>query len=186
MDRFDKIVKMGKHTTEELTDYWMDYELYASLEYWMMVTLLVVPLLILFFKIDKNKIFLIGFYGYSFHLIFGYLDLYGKHNGLWNYPFPLIPAIPGFAIDGSLVPVAFMLVYQWTLNNNKNYYLYSFITALIFSFIIKPILVQLELFKLYENIKYFHLLIGYIFVLLTAKFITNVFLWTQKKFIKLT
>lgn len=79
-----------------------------------------------------------------------------------------------------------MLVYQWTLNNNKNYYVYSIATAGIFSFIFKPFLVALGLFKLYGNLNYLHLFIGYLFVLLSAKFITNVFLWTQKKYITST
>ncbi|MEH7484846.1 hypothetical protein V7157_28015, partial [Neobacillus drentensis] len=111
MDKFDKIVKMSKRSTDSLIDYWKDFALYSSFEYWMMVAILLVPLLILFFKIDKNKIFLVGFFGYSIHVIFAYVDSYGKHSGLWNYPFPIIPALPGLAIDSSLVPVTFMLVY---------------------------------------------------------------------------
>lgn len=186
MGEFDKIVKMGKKSTYTLIDYWKDFELYTTFEYWMMVSFLVVPLLILFFKIDKNKIFLIGFFGYSVNVIFAYVDSYGRHIGFWNYPFPIIPVLPGLAIDSSLVPVTFMLVYQWTLNHKKNYYVYSIATAGIFSFIFKPLLVELGLFKMYENINYLHLFIGYVFVVLTAKFITNVFLWTQKKYISST
>jgi len=182
IDKFDEIVKMGKRSTNDLIDYWKEYELYASVEYWILVAFLIGPLIILFFKIDKSKIFLIGFFGYSIHIIFAYVDLFGKHAGFWNYPIPLIPHLPGLAIDSSLVPVSFMLVYQWTLNNKKNYYIYSFITAIIFAFAIKPILVELGLFRMYGNTNYVHLLIGYIFVLLVAKFITNVFLWTQKKY----
>lgn len=186
MGEFDKIVKMGKKSTYTLIDYWKDFELYTTFEYWMMVSFLVVPLLILFFKIDKNKIFLIGFFGYSVHVLFAYVDSYGRHIGFWNYPFPIIPVLPGLAIDSSLVPVTFMLVYQWTLNHKKNYYVYSIAAAGIFSFIFKPLLVELGLFRMYENINYLHLFIGYVFVVLTAKFITNVFLWTQKKYISST
>lgn len=186
IEQFDKIVKMGKKSQHELVKYWIDFSLYTSLEYWMMVAILIVPLIYLFFKIDKNRIFLIGFYGYSMHVIFGYLDMYGRNSGLWNYPFPVIPVIPGLAIDSSLVPVTFMLVFQWTLNHNKNYYLYSIITAIIFSFIFKPLLVGLGLFKMYGSINYLHLFFVYVLVLLTAKFITNVFLWTQEKYIKST
>jgi hypothetical protein len=90
------------------------------------------------------------------------------------------------ALDSSLVPMTFMLVYQWTLNNKKNYYLYSIITAFILSFLFKPLLVALGLIKMYANITYIHLFICYLLVLLIAKFITNVFLWTQKKFIPST
>jgi hypothetical protein len=182
IDQFDKIVKMGKESQKALIDYWKDFSLYTSFEYWLMVAFLIVPLVYLFFKMDKNKIFLIGFYGYSIHMLFAYLDLFGKNRGWWNYPFPVFPPIPGLSIDSSLVPITFMLVYQWTLNRNKNYYIYSIITALILSFLFKPFLVGLGLFKMYGNINYVHLFIVYLFVLLTAKFITNVFLWMQRKY----
>lgn len=74
-----------------------------------------------------------------------------------------------------MVPVAFMLIYQWTLNNHKNYYLYSIITAALFAFILKPILVSIGLFRMYGEINYFHLFLGYVLVLLIAKFITWLF-----------
>lgn len=182
IEKFDKTVKMKNEATDALTDYWHEFLLYFSLEYWMMITILFVPLIVLFFRIDKNKIFLIGFYGYSVHVVFAYIDIFGQNNGRWNYPFPILPVLPGLAIDSSLVPITYMLIYQWTLNNHKNYYVYSIIAALIFCFIFKPLLVALGLFKMYGNTNYLHLFIGYLIVLLAAKFITNVFLWTQKKY----
>jgi hypothetical protein len=54
LDKFDEIIKMSNESADALTDYWKDFALYASLEYWMMVSFLVVPLLILFFKIDNS------------------------------------------------------------------------------------------------------------------------------------
>lgn len=182
--QFDKAIKMRKESTEAVVNNWKNFALYASFEYWIMVIFLVVPLIILFFKIDKNKIFLISFYGYSIHILFAYIDIYGINSGLWGYPFQVIPTLPSLSIDSSLVPVTFMLVYQWTLNNKKNYYIYSIITALIFSFVFKPVLVSMGLFRMYGNINYIHLFIGYLFVLLLAKFITNVFLWIKKKYSK--
>jgi hypothetical protein len=182
IEKFDKTVKMKSEATDALMAYWHDFSLYFSLEYWIMISILLVPLIVLFFRIDKSKIFLIGFYGYSVHIAFAYIDIFGQNNGRWNYPFPILPVLPGLAIDSSLVPITYMLIYQWTLNNNKNYYIYSMIAALIFSFIFKPLLVALGLFKLYGNTNYFHLFIGYVLVLIIAKFITDLFLWTQKKF----
>jgi hypothetical protein len=179
---FDKIVKMGKEGQEALNNYWFDYALYTSLEYWLMVTLFIAPLIILFFKIDKSKIFFIGFYGYSIHMLFGYIDLYNKNSGLLNYPFPVIPMLPGLSLDSSFVPVTFMLVYQWTLNHRKNYYIYMVFTSAILAFVFKPLLVGLGLFKLYGNTNYVFLFVCYLIVVVLAKVITNVFIWTEKKF----
>jgi hypothetical protein len=179
---FDKIVKMGKEGQEALNNYWLDYALYTSLEYWLMVTLLIAPLIVLFFKIDKSKIFFIGFFGYSIHMIFGYIDLLSRNLGLLNYPFPVIPMLPGISIDSSFVPVTFMLVYQWTLNHQKNYYIYMVLTSAILAFVFKPLLIGLGLFKLYGNTNYYYLFVSYLIVIVMAKFITNVFLWMEKKF----
>lgn len=182
--QFDKAVKLREESTKAFIDYWRDHTLYFSLEYWIMVALLVVPLIFLVFKIDKSKMFLIAFYGYSIHMLAAYIDLFAINSGKWNYPFPLLPSLPSFSIDSSIVPVTFMLVYQWTLNHKKNFYVYSTITAVFFSFIFKPILVGLGLFRMYGNMNYFHLLIIYVLGFITAKMITNVFLWIQKKYTK--
>ncbi|MBT2709876.1 hypothetical protein [Bacillus sp. ISL-47] len=129
IEQFDNIVKMGKEGQKALNEYWLDYFLYTSFEYWLMVSLLVVPLIILFFQIDKSKIFFMGFYGYSIHVLFGYIDLYAKNLGFLHYPIPIIPMIPGLSLDSSFIPVTFMLVYQWTLNHKKNYYFFFDISS---------------------------------------------------------
>ncbi|MCM3116074.1 hypothetical protein M3610_12285 [Neobacillus sp. MER 74] len=182
--QFDKAVKLREESTNAFIDYWRDHALYTSLEYWIMVALLVVPLIFLVFKIDKSKLFLIGFYGYSIHVLAAYIDLFAINSGKWNYPFPLIPFLPSISIDSSIVPVTFMLVYQWTLNHKKNFYVYSTITAVFFSLVFKPLLAGLGLFRMYGNMNYFYLLIIYVLGFIAAKMITNVFLWLQKKFTK--
>jgi hypothetical protein len=184
IEQFDKIVKMVKEARKALVDYWTDYSLYASFEYWMVVALFVAPLILLFFKIDKNKIFHIGFYGYSVHMIAFYIDTIVREMGYRGHPFPLIPVLPGFGIDSSIIPVTFMLVYQWTLNHNKNYYIYSGIAALCFAFLMNPIFVSMDIYRMYGKTNYLHVFLGYVLVLVGAKLITNVFLWLERKYVK--
>ncbi|WP_080846859.1 hypothetical protein [Cytobacillus gottheilii] len=178
---FDQIVKMGEQAQKALNEYWLDFALYTSFEYWLMVSLLIVPLIYLFFKIDKSQIFLMGFYGYSVHMAFGYMDLYTKNSGFLNYPFPVIPMLPGLSLDSSFVPVIFMLVYQWVLKHKKNYIIYMTITSAFLAFIFKPIIVTIGLIRLYGNTNYLYLFLAYLLVITIAKFLTNVFLWMEKK-----
>ncbi len=182
LEQFDKAVQLREDSTDLLIQIWKEYHLYSTLEFWIMVSILVVPLLILFFKIDKSKIFLIGFYGYSVHVILAYVDIYGMNAGYWHYPFQLLPSLPSLSVDASIVPVVCMLMYQWTLNHKKNYYLYAILTAGGFALVFKPLLVGLGLFKLYGKANYIYLFVGYVLILLTAKFMTNVFLWAQKRY----
>lgn len=179
--QFDKIVELGKEGQKALNDYWLEFALYTSFEYWLMVLFLVGPLILLFFTIDRSKLFRISFYGYSIHTIFGYQDLFGRNMGYWNYPFPVIPALPGISLDSSLIPVTFMLVYQWALNRKKNYYLYAILTAVILSFLFKPTLVGMGLFKMYGSVNYLHLFASYLSVLIAAKWLTNLFVWLQDR-----
>jgi hypothetical protein len=182
LSRFDKIVEMGKEGQKALNQYWWDYALYTSFEYWLMVFFLVAPLVILFLKVNKNKLFQILFYGYSIHMSFGYHDLFGRNMGYWNYPFPVIPALPGITLDSSLIPITFIFVYQSTLNSNKKYYLYATMTAVFLSFVFKPMLVGLGLFRMYGSINYFHLFLSYLSVLIFAKLTTDLFVWIKKRY----
>ncbi|MFB6468621.1 CBO0543 family protein [Cytobacillus sp. Hz8] len=143
--------------------------------------MLIVPLFILIWKIDKGKIFLICFFGYSVHMISFYISLLGVNMGMWNYPIQLVPLLPSFSLDSSIVPVTFMLAYQWALNKKKNYYIVALAVSIFFSFIFEPILVKMEIFKLYNHITYLHRFILYIVISLVAKFMSNVFLWIQKR-----
>jgi hypothetical protein len=182
IEQFDKIVKTIGKGYRELNDYWLEWSLYTTFEYWLMVLLCIGSLVFVLIKIDKNKIFLVGFYGYSIHMTVGYLDMLGRNLGFWNFPFPLIPALPGLVLDSCIVPVTFMMVYQWTLNHNKNFYLYSFLTAIFFGFFFKPSMKAMGLLKLYGNANYFYVFLVYVATFLISRFLTNVFLWLQKNY----
>lgn len=180
LEKFIDFVHLREESTRHLTEYWREYSNFSTLQFWIMVAILVIPLIILIIKIDKEKLFVVCFYGYSIHITFAYLDLYGVNKGLWGFPFQVFPFLPSFSLDSSLVPVSFMLVYQWTLNKKKNYYLYSIITAFILAFIFDAILVRFGLFEMYKNTNYFHLFIGNIITFLFARFLTIFFLKFSK------
>ncbi len=181
MEQFDKAVRLRKESTELFNYIWKHYSLYASFEYLMLAALFLGPLILLIFKIDKRKIFLIGFYGYSVHMTSYYINLIGVNMGAWNYPIQLIPSLPSFTFDSSLVPVTYMLMYQWTLNKKKNYYTYALLISIFFSFIFEPLLVSMELLKLYAGFNYIHRFFVYAIVSLLTKLLTDSFLWLQKK-----
>lgn len=181
IELFDKAVKLRKESTKAFADNWLDYSLYTTFEFWLLVLLFFVPLIVVIWKIDKGKIFVIGFYGYSVHLFGHYLNLIGINTGVWNYPISLIPLIPSASFDACVVPVTYMLVYQWILNKKKNYYIYIFITAMLFAFVCDPISVKLGLLKMYGNVNYLYSIGFYLSIALIAKIITNVFVKLSNK-----
>ncbi|WP_319830074.1 CBO0543 family protein [Bacillus solitudinis] len=130
----------------------------------------------------EKKPYISVFFGFNVHVWFGYFDAFGTRQGYWTYPHQMFPFIPNsLGMDASLVPVLFMLVYQWCINKNKNYYLYTLILSAILSFLLKPIFVALNLFKFYMGTNYFHLFLTYIVIIVLSKLITNLFLFFQKE-----
>src|SRR5699024_1852010 len=105
----------------------------------------------------------------------------GVGLGLWEYPYHVIPFLPSFSLDEALVPVCFMLLYQWTLIHNKNIYLYYIFLSSLFDFVLKPIMLKFHFIHMFSVIIYFYLFLFYIAYFIVSKLITNVFIWLQQK-----
>jgi len=183
LELLDKAVAKQEEATQILVEYWQLYSNMGTWQFWVILILfLALPLIILYFTIDRKKIFLIGFYGFSINVWFTLAASIGTRFGWWDYPHMLMPFTQtSFSIISSVVPVVFMLVYQWTLNHNKNYYIFTLLTALVFSFVFVPLLVSFNLFRLNEGFNYFHVLLIFISAFVVSKLITNVFLYLQHK-----
>jgi len=178
-------LRLIKSIEEGLTrvqiDYWKSFSDFSTWQLWAIIIIMIASLVVLFLLVDKRNILLIGFFGLNYHVWFHYVNAVGIRFGLWEYPYQLVPFLPSFALDAALVPISFMLVYQWTMNHGKNVYLYSVLLSAIFAFIFKPILVSLDFFHMYKGINYFHLFIFYFIFFIVSKLITNLFVWLQKK-----
>ena len=170
---------------EELSQYQLKYwKLFSDMEnwqFWVVIMMLIVPLIVLFVSIDKDKTLLLGFFGLNYHIWFAYVNSIGISLGLWEYPYQILSFIPSFPLDASLVPVSFMLLYQWTLNHKKNIYLYSILLSVFFAFILKPILVYFHFFHMFKGVNYFHLFLFYVAFFIVSKLITDLFLWLREK-----
>jgi hypothetical protein len=178
----DRIKEMEQALSKFWMEYWRQYSNAGTWQFWVNVILLIVPLLVLYKLLDRKRAFQIGFYGLNIHIWFTHFDSFGTSHGYWEYPYKIMPFLPvSFTLDASLVPVAFMLVYQWSVNRNRNSYLYLIATGVIFAFILKPVMHALNLFKLYEGTNYFHLFIVYVLVSLISLWITNVFQYLQRQ-----
>ncbi|MGP4063433.1 CBO0543 family protein [Oceanobacillus sp. M65] len=167
--------------TKGFTDYWRNHSSFDTWQFWLHVMFLLVPLVILYFKIDRKKALLIGFFGFNVHVWFTYIDTFGAKLGFWSYPFQLMPTITvSLGLDVSFIPVIFMLLYQWVINHDKNYYVYFAGLCLFISFILKPLLSMFDLFILDNGANYLHILIGYLVVMCLSKWITNLFVYFEK------
>lgn len=181
-EALDKLIKEQREGAANWLKYWLEYSAFDTWQFWLHVIMFVTPLIVLYFTIDWKKALQLGFFGFNFHVWFGYIDAFGTTQTFWTYPYKMIPFIPNsVGMDASLAPVLFMLVYQWTIHKNKNYYLYTLLLALFLSFILKPILVMHHLFVFNTGTNYFHLFLSYIVIIVLSKVITDFFLFMQRK-----
>ncbi|WP_053363272.1 CBO0543 family protein [Bacillus sp. FJAT-27251] len=181
LELIEQIRKAEIAQNERWLEYWYHYSHYLTWQFWLVLLLFVIPLILVVLFIDRRKIFLLGFYGYSVHVFFGYTDIFGVNNGYWTYPYKLLPILPAsITLDASLIPVIFMLFYQYLLNHGKNYYLWMLGLCLFLGYVFKPLMVGLGLFHFGGKENFFLLFLGYAFTALIAKIIMNIFLYLSK------
>ncbi|TYR81789.1 hypothetical protein FZC66_08135 [Priestia megaterium] len=177
----DQITEKQQSISQDWLTYWNNFSSFNTWQFWFLVFMFIAPLVVLYFTLDRKRAFQIGFFGFNIHVWFGYCDAFGTKQGLWNYPYQLFPFTPNsLVLDASLIPVLFMLVYQWTVNTKRNYYLYTSLLVLFLSFIFKPLLVSFNLFTLYQGVNHFHLFLSYVVIMILSKLITDIFLHFQK------
>lgn len=178
---FDRLVSIQEKYTKEAQAYWSMYSGLDTWQFWVIVLMLVVPLIVLIFAIDRKRIFIVGFFGFAVHMLFSYVNGAGIRFGLWEYPYQLLPFLPSFSLDGSIIPVAIMLVFQWTLKHDKNFYLYATILAAVFGFGFKPLLTAIGLFESYKWINYFYIFLIYFLLYIIGFLLTKLFIKVEKK-----
>jgi len=144
-------------------EYWKTFSDFDTWQFWANLSLFVVPLIVLFMFLDRSKAFRVGFFGFGVHMITVYLDAFGTTHGFWEYPYKWFPFLTNsLGLDASLLPVAYMLMYQWTLKRNINYYFAMAGLSLLFAFAFKPLMSALNLFQLYKGTNFVHIFIVYL------------------------
>jgi hypothetical protein len=118
------------------SDYWNEYSSFGTWQFWVVLSLLVIPLIILCFTIDRKRIFELFFFGYTIHMLWTYIDIALGRNGYFVHKYFLTPLLPNAAnITASVLPVGFLLTYQYCKNKQKKFYLYTGIISALFAFV---------------------------------------------------
>nr|WP_306812943.1 CBO0543 family protein [Paenibacillus soyae] len=163
-------------------NYWWEYSAFDTWRFWLTVILLLVPLVVLYFKLDRSRVYQIGFYGFAIHMLGVYVDTVGTNYGFWSYPYKMIPVLPtSFTLTSSMIPVAFMLMYQWQSRKRINYYLCAAGVAAVFVFIVHPIFKWLDMFQMYRGFNYWIMFVNYFAGAVMAKLFLNAFVYLNKQ-----
>ncbi|MCT2535278.1 hypothetical protein NC661_05335 [Aquibacillus koreensis] len=185
-EALSELRKLQEQVVNGWIDYWNEFVFLESWQFWVNMALFLLPLIFLFFFLDRKKAFLIGFFGFNIHIWLTYIHIIGGRFGYWDYPYLMFPFIPSAVeLNASLIPVAYMLIYQWTQNHNRNYYLYATLLAAVIAFLFMPLLIQIHIFAIYNGVNYLHLFVVQVVVVLISKWNTNLYHYFKTKVIKI-
>jgi len=134
-DYWKQIYEKNYELNSLLHAYWNEYSHLGTWQFWIVFAFLVIPLIILYFTVDRKRIFELFFFGYTVHILWTYVGVALENYGYFVHTYFLSPMFPfGLSMNSSALPVGFLLVYQYCTNTNKNFYLYTLIAAAFFAF----------------------------------------------------
>jgi len=174
---WNKIYEEKNELNSIYNSYWNEYSNLGTWQFWMVISLLVIPLIILYFKVDRKRIFELFFFGYTIHMLWTYIDIALGRNAYLIHKYFLTPLLPNATnITASVLPVGFLLIYQFCANNKKNFYLYSLILSALFAFVFASIEEYLGFVEFRKGMNQFFLFLLDIGIVYTSYWFTKLIL----------
>lgn len=137
---WDEIYKSREKLNADLISFWKENSFLDDWQFWFVIALLILPLVLLYAYLDRTRIFEILFYGFCVHMLWTYLDTLLGSTSLFVHQYFIVPLLPyALSMTSSVLPVGYMLIYQYVVNNGKNYYLYAILLSALFAFVFLPI-----------------------------------------------
>ncbi|MDB5055125.1 MAG: hypothetical protein JWM44_3175 [Bacilli bacterium] len=135
MDRTRELIIALVQTNRER---FIKYGGFLSPQWWLLLAFIIVPWLILVKVVDKKRKLEIVACGLFVAITTKILDLVGYNLNFWDYPIQIIPLVPeAFAFDLSMIPVAYMLLYQY-FKTWKSYCIGLVCMSVVYAFIAEP------------------------------------------------
>lgn len=178
---YQEIYEKKEQLNSLLTESW---KLYSNMEtwfFWVNLLTILIPLAVLFFTVDRKRLFEISFFGYSAHVIWTVVDGFLAKNNYFNHPHSISYLLPlGITVTAVLFPVVFMLLYQHCTNKGKNFYLYAIIGSFIFAYGFGFLTEAAGMLKMHKGMNLLYLSLIDIVIVFIAFGMTNLFLKIKK------
>lgn len=147
-EEFEKIQQARDNLHQLVVHQWKQ-EIVFTWEWWLLVGLTIIPLVLWWNIVDKKRAHEIAFYGCMITITAVILDDFGINLSWWSYPMNLIPMLPPLlTADTILVPIALMTVYQLFSSNWKTFLIANLIAGAFIAFVAEPIFVWIGYYRL--------------------------------------
>jgi len=114
------------------------------------LAVLIIPWIVWWILVDKKRLGEIVLFGLFIALTATLLDAIGNELTLWAYPHVLFPYVPRLcSVDFSLLPVMFMLIYQY-FPKWKTFIGAITLVAAAGSFLAEPLFILMSIYEPHE------------------------------------
>ncbi|MFD1850779.1 hypothetical protein [Oceanobacillus bengalensis] len=155
---WDEIYVKTEQFNELISAYWNTYSNIGTWQFWVTLLFFVLPLVLLFFTVDRDRIFEVLFFGYTVHILWTYASMFLERMNFMNHTYFLLPTLPySLNITASVLPVGFLLLYQYTTKHKRNFYMYSILLSAVFAFGFAMIEEWMGLLEFHKGANNFHI-----------------------------
>ena len=162
--------------------YWHQFSDMGSWQFWMIISLLLLPLILLFFTVDRKRIFELFFFGFIVHVLWSYIIIALGRSGYFMHHYFILPVLPiAINVTASVLPIGFLLLYQYCTNRQKNFYIYTLLLSVIFAFGFASIERYLGMTSYKNGMRQFYLFLIDIGVVYIAYWSTKLLLKVKEK-----
>lgn len=173
---WNEINNKSERVSSLMHSFWHEHSDWGNWQFWVILLFLVVPLIVLLIKLNRNRSLEILFFGYTVHMLWTYTDLLLIRQGYVDHHYFLTPFLPqALGITASLIPVSFMLVYQYCLHQDKPFIIWTTGLSAIFAFVFAPIEKWMGLVSIYKGFTIVHLFFIDIVITMIAYGLTKFF-----------
>jgi hypothetical protein len=179
---WEQIYEKKAELSSVYDSYWSRYSDFGSWQFWLIVASLLAPLILLFFTVDRKRLFEVFFFGYTVHVLWAYIDIALGRRGIFVHKYFLTPVLPNATnMTASVLPVGYLLVYQYCTNHKKNFYLYTLILSAVFAFGFATLESYIGLAEFRKGMNQFYLFIIDLIIVFPAYWFTRVLLKARER-----
>lgn len=179
--KWNQIIEQREDLVSSVNSYWREYSSFDTWQFWVVAGMLVLPIFILFFMVDRKRILELFFFGYSIHMLWSYFDVALDRSALFSHKYFLLPVLPfGINLSASAIPVLYILLYQFCTKSRRNFLLYSPILSGILAFGFAPLEHYADFLDVRKGMNYFYVFLIDVAVSYTAFGMTKLVLALQR------
>ncbi|MGG3564390.1 hypothetical protein ABES03_22635 [Neobacillus rhizosphaerae] len=180
--QWERIFEKKVELHSAYSSYWNQYSDFGNWQFWLVFVLFLFPLILLVFSVDRKRIFELFFFGYTVHILWAYTDIALGNSGFFVHKYFLLPVLPNATnVTASVLPVGFLLVYQYCTNHKKNFFLYTILFSAVFAFGFASIEKYLGLVDFRKGMNQFYLFLIDLVIVFIAFWITKLLLKVRDK-----